>query len=71
MKPEGKTPAFVWILSVLILVCYEAWALLTRPYEYTLTYPIRTLVDQQPWVSGVLAALLAWLGVHFIIEKRK
>jgi|GEM_PF-4523751 len=67
----GKTPAFVWIASLAILLGYEAWALLTQPYEYTLTYPVRELIDQQPWVGGVLAAFLAWFGVHMIWERRR
>lgn len=54
-----------------ILLVYETWALLTRPYEYTLTYPVRSLIDSNPWVGGVLAGFLAWLGVHFIVERRR
>lgn len=68
---KGRTPSLVWLLSLAILLGYEAWALLTQSYEYTLTYPVRALIDDQPWVAGVLGAVLAWLGVHFIYERRK
>ena len=71
MDGRGRTPAFVWVLSLAILLGYEAWALLTQPYEYTLTYPVREMIDRYPWTASVLAALLAWLGVHFIVERRR
>lgn len=71
MDNRGRTPAFVWIASLAILLGYEAWAIIFGGYEYTLTYPVRELIDQQPWLGGVLAAVLAWLGVHFIVERRR
>lgn len=71
MDNRGRTPAFVWIVSLAILLVYETWAIIFGGYEYTLTYPVRELIDQQPWLGGVLAAVLAWLGVHFIVERRR
>ena len=66
-----KAPKLVWLISIAILLVYETWAIIFGGYEYTLTYPVRELIDQQPWTGSVLAALLAWLGVHFIVERRR
>jgi hypothetical protein len=71
MDNRGRTPAIVWVAVLAVLLGYEAWAILFGGYEYTLTYPVRELIDQQPWTGSVLAALLAWLGVHFIVERRR
>lgn len=66
-----KAPKLAWLISIAILLVYETWAIIFGGYEYTLTYPVRELIDQQPWTGSVLAALLAWLGVHFIVERRR
>ena len=66
-----KAPKLVWLISIAILLVYETWAIIFGGYEYTLTYPVRELIDQQPWTGSVLAAILAWLGVHFIVERRR
>ena len=70
-KPDAPVPVLVWLLALGVLLGYEAWALLFGGYEYTLTYPVRELIDAHPWAGGVLAAFLAWFGVHMIWERRR
>jgi hypothetical protein len=71
MDNRGRTPAFVWVAVLATLLGYEAWAILFGGYEYTLTYPVREMIDRNPWTASVLSAFLAWLGVHFIVERRR
>lgn len=65
-----QTAQAVWILGIGILLAYEAWSL-TKGYEWTLTAGMRAWINQAGWLIGLLAAMLAWLFAHFVIEKRK
>lgn len=63
-------PKLAWLAAIVLLLGYEAWALWAG-YEWTLTAGARSAIEDRPWLAGVLAAFLAWFGVHVLVEKRK
>lgn len=71
MEPTPtQTAQLVWAIAIGILLAYEVWAL-TQGYEWTLTAGMRAWLDEVEYLKGLLGALLAWLFVHFVIERKK
>lgn len=54
----------------MFLGVYELIALFLG-YEYTLTAGARDVFEHAPWAMGLVAAFVAWLVVHLMLEKRK
>lgn len=63
-------PQKVWLVLIAQALLYEAWALVFKGYEYTLTAGARDAIAKCKWLDAVIVGFLAWLAFHITIQKK-
>ena len=52
-------PQKVWLALIAQALLYEAWALIFKGYEYTLTAGARDAIAKCKWLDAVIVGFLA------------